>query len=1503
MKQPLLKNLLTVALMVFWVLNIKAQTLASWNFAGEPGNQEFTTGTGSANIIPLNFTRGADIIGTLAGNSISSAGWDSGENRYFSFGISIEEGFQAKLSKLIIATRSSGTGPGELALRYSLDGFSSNISTWTQVGITFNNQEIDLSSLPTLTENVEFRIVSTSNVSANGGTVAPTGTFRVTNFIPGDLAVAINGEVDPINNTDPETTLTLAQWDFAGQPGNQDFTTGTGSLNINARNFGRGSGIIPSSANNSISGSNWSADENDYFTFGITIEPGFEVELENLVIATRSSNTGPGDLALRYSVDNFGSDLANWTNTGTNFSNETLDLSNINLISGDVEFRVVVTSNRSAANGEIMTAGTLRAGNFFVSAGNFLPVQFNGTIREIPPIEPEVILNYNFTGEPGNQDFTSPNLVADGLAGLNFTRGSDLNPTAAGGSISSSGWNSGNERFFIFGFTVAPDRLVDLSNLKLGTRSSGTGPKNLALRYSGDNFTSDLAIWEQVGTAFNNQDIDLSGLTNLSGNVEFRIVSTSDVSANGGTIAAGGTLRVTNFFPDDVGVTFIGIVKEAEGVIIPGLSVDPASLDFGSVSIADEAPVLTYELTAVNLESGVTVTATAPYSVSKDGVSFSASVEFTVEELATAKTVFVQLDNSAEGNFNSAITNQTEGAIPVSVSVTGSVFDPFNITEDFNSICQTNNGPIGGAWSAVSVEGDQVWACTNFGRADTSPTASAPFGVQINGFAAGAPRLNEDWLISPAFDLTGFNIPLLSFYSRVAFNGPRLKLVISTDYVEGVPNTGTWIELEDRFANGDVWTFSGELDLSAYLDQSIRLAIVYNSSPEENAARWTLDEFELRSSDVPAAPFFSNNIGNVDYFHFGIIPTGTVSSETRSFNFTLSNPIAPLSINSGEVGGFEFSKDGEVFSPSLNYQIGELSGTQTVTVRFAPISEGAFSGPITFESGDINVKRGYLSGATVTKEKTFDVVNWNIEWFGAAGNGPSNLDLQLQNVKTLIEDLDADVYAFQEITGLEKLNELIESLEDYEGIVSPAASQGPENFETAQKLVFLYKKSTVEPIKTRILLEGVQESDLVGYPSPPDRFWASGRLPFLLEVKTNIDGVQQKFNLINIHARSNGGGESATNPRYAMRRYDVNVLKDSLDLYYANVPLIILGDYNDDLDETVADQSAPTVNTSETSFINYINDPEKYTPVTLSLSNAGLRTFPSFENVIDHLMISNELNDNLLVNSERIVVPFDLIPNYLNTTSDHLAVKTRFEVSCNIISGQIIGPNEVCAGSEFNLLFVGGDFANIVAWEISTDNGTTWDPIESSHAKDEITASPINASASFRVLMESNLCFAYSEVFETELVELPQPVIYFERGLLNTIEGDYTYYWYKNDILITTTIVNSTRIQGAGNYKVIIENESDCQSISESFRFPQQIRIGSVRVFPNPSSYLVSVITKNIEGLVNVELFTSAGAKIASKLTDEGYAEFDVSGLAKGVYLIVITDRNGQSTVERLLVD
>ncbi|MGY6522955.1 MAG: choice-of-anchor J domain-containing protein [Mongoliitalea sp.] len=1516
MKHVLQRTMLFVLMMFCSMLSIHAQTqvIAGWTFeAANPDDRIFAdlgnannTGENAQIIEPVNINFTSYVVGTGGSGTFAknSNTWQPAEGivKYWQVRVNTL-GFQ----DLTISSRqqSSGTGPRDFQVEYSLDGL-----TWTAVpgsSITtannFTSGVLSPTAVPSAASNQEtvfFRWINTSVFSVGGGTTASTGTSRIDDILI--EGTALTG--DPIN-PDPEEPAfsTLASWDFTGEPGNQVATVGTGSDNVTAINFTRGSGVTASTAANSISGSAWSvSDVNDYFAFGIEVGEGFEAELSQLILATRSSGTGPGRLALRYSVDNFGSDLATWSNSGTAFSNETIDLSALAALSGTVEFRIYPNEdiNANGAPG-IAPGGTLRVANFAEGGGVFSPVRFLGVVTEQEQPEPVTLIEYRFTGEPGNQ-LSTPGVSLDPrVEGRSISRGAGLGAVTGANSINSNGWNAGDDRFFTFGFSVAPGQLVDLTELQIGTSASGTGPRDMALVYSGDNFANPLAEWTQPAT-FLNQIIDLSSIQNLSGDVEFRIITTSSTSANGGSIGSGGTSRVTNYFEGgNTGATrFVGIVKDAAGVIIPRLELDVENLDFGLVTLNTTSPILSYQITGSNLSSAVTVAAPAGIQVSLDGTTFSQEIIIPATDVLASSTVFVQVATSNAGSVNTSITHTTEGTLPLSLGVIATIFDPFDIVEDFNSICVANFSPIVGGWNQISVEGDQIWSCSNFGRAGTSATASAPFGVQINGFAAGSARLNEDWLISPAYDLSAFDIPLLEFWSRVAFGGPRLKLKVSTDYVDGDPNLATWTELADRFAQVDSWTSSGEINLSEFRATNVRIAFVYTSSPEAGAARWTLDDFSLRNSDVPPAPFLVNSIGNVDYWHFGILPVGSSSTETRSFEFSLSDAISDLTITASE--GFEFSKDGVNFSPSLTYSPSESGKTQAVTVRFSPTSAGAFSSPISFNSGDIQVRRGFLTGATVEKSQTLDVVTWNIEWFGSTTNGPNNVSLQLENVKKVIEDLDADIYAFQEIASLSRFNQLVDALPGYGGVVSPAASAGGDFAEEAQKLTYLFKLETIDTLQTKVLLTGVTPDLLVDYPSTPNRFWASGRLPFLMEIQTKKNGVRKTINMINVHTRSNGGGESAANPRYAMRRFDVNVLKDTLDAQYANVPLIILGDFNDDLDETVADPNAPTVGTTETSFINYINDPENYNPITISLSNAGLRTFPTFENVIDHMIISNEMNESWLVNSERIYFPYDLIPDYDRTTSDHLPVKARFELICDLEIPQILGPDQLCAGSEETLILFGGNFQTVITWESSQD-GINWTPIDGSQGSDILPLEGISGRTFFRVIVGSDICFPQtSEIYEINLKSLPTPVIFFDNGLLQTIEGPYTYTWFKNETVIARGASNRVRINGAGIYEVEIEDAEGCISRSTTYRFPQQLAGNRITVFPNPATSQVTVTIRNAEGLANIQLKTSFGAIINQVLTNDGFAQFDLSGLAKGVYLVVITNQRGETTVQRLIV-
>jgi hypothetical protein len=175
-----------------------------------------------------------------------------------------------------------------------------------------------------------------------------------------------------------------------------------------------------------------------------------------------------------------------------------------------------------------------------------------------------------------------------------MARGDGINPTTAGNSISGNNWHDrAADDYFTFGFTVDAGFSVDLNELWISTRSSGTGPGFLALRSSLDGFTSDLATFVQTGTSFTNSIVDLSGLTDLTGTVEFRVYADGNVSANGGTTAATGTLRISEFFDgvDFFPVFFSGDVNPtgiAPEVLEYGSGINPA----GSLAVLSGVPQL-----------------------------------------------------------------------------------------------------------------------------------------------------------------------------------------------------------------------------------------------------------------------------------------------------------------------------------------------------------------------------------------------------------------------------------------------------------------------------------------------------------------------------------------------------------------------------------------------------------------------------------------------------------------------------------------------------------------------------------------------------------------------------------------------------------------------------------------------------------------------------------------------------------------------------------------------
>ncbi|MFY7908238.1 MAG: 3-coathanger stack domain-containing protein, partial [Emticicia sp.] len=177
------------------------------------------------------------------------------------------------------------------------------------------------------------------------------------------------------------------------------------------------------------------------------------------------------------------------------------------------------------------------------------------------------------------------------------------------------------------------------------------------------------------------------------------------------------------------------------------------------------------------------------------------------------------------------------------------------------------------------------------------------------------------------------------------------------------------------------------------------------------------------------------------------------------------------------------------------------------------------------------------------------------------------------------------------------------------------------------------------------------------------RFWASGRLPFTLTADVNIpNSPSKKIMFVGVHARANTGSTPADAlSRYNMRKFDVEALKDTLDAQFATLPIIMMGDFNDDIDFTVATTAG--VPNNQTSYVAYNNDPTRYNMHTRALSDAGLKSTVGFSDMIDHLISSNELSTQYIANSARVSNAESYVTSYGTTTSDHYSVMARFNLA------------------------------------------------------------------------------------------------------------------------------------------------------------------------------------------------------------------------------------------------
>jgi endonuclease/exonuclease/phosphatase family metal-dependent hydrolase len=322
---------------------------------------------------------------------------------------------------------------------------------------------------------------------------------------------------------------------------------------------------------------------------------------------------------------------------------------------------------------------------------------------------------------------------------------------------------------------------------------------------------------------------------------------------------------------------------------------------------------------------------------------------------------------------------------------------------------------------------------------------------------------------------------------------------------------------------------------------------------------------------------------------------------------------------------------------------------------------------------------------------TLDVGSWNIEWFGDGANGPSNDALQLSNVKDVIAGADLDVWGLEEVVDAVEWSSLKSQLTGYTGVLANDASvtSGSTYYgATEQKVGLLFRSSIASVVSSKIILTAF-DSDFAGRP------------PLEVKLHVTLNGGSEDIVFIVLHMKAFNDVTS-----WQRRQNAAVALKNYIDTTYPTQKVVVLGDWNDDVDTSITPgQPSP--------YANFVSDAADYTFPTKALSDAGVASTVSFSDMIDHHLNSNEMFAGYVAGSAQVFRADSYIASYGTTTSDHYPVITRYNYGSGTpASITVTSPNggeSWAGGSVHNVTWTSTGAAN-VKLEYTLD-GTTWSTI------------------------------------------------------------------------------------------------------------------------------------------------------------------------------------------------
>jgi len=246
---------------------------------------------------------------------------------------------------------------------------------------------------------------------------------------------------------------------------------------------------------------------------------------------------------------------------------------------------------------------------------------------------------------------------------------------------------------------------------------------------------------------------------------------------------------------------------------------------------------------------------------------------------------------------------------------------------------------------------------------------------------------------------------------------------------------------------------------------------------------------------------------------------------------------------------------------------------------------------------------------------SLDIVTFNVELFPKEGYET------IAELATLVEAMNADIIALQEISSTSDLQRLDNLLDDYSALEYPIDNSD-------WNLAYLYNSSEIriDASETKIIFE----DDWYSFPRPPFEIHAT-HLP------SSTDLI-----LLNNHLKCCGGSDNEERRRTASEK-----LYSYINNNYPSKAVVVLGDLNDEIDGSTFSSNV---------FWSFVNDPNNYSVADISIAEGSSLwwSYPSWPSHIDHIIISNELFN--MVDTVITLKPDACYNDYPDVISDHRPV-------------------------------------------------------------------------------------------------------------------------------------------------------------------------------------------------------------------------------------------------------